>query len=68
MNPEYLTPREVAIKCRVAPDTVKKWRLRGEGPKPTILLGRFRYRSDEVSRWLDQRTGHGLSAKEPTAA
>jgi hypothetical protein len=34
---DFVTPNEAAKKLRLNPATLKRWRLRGEGPKARVL-------------------------------
>lgn len=54
---DLLCPREVARKLRISVDTLKDWRLQGNGPE-FIRLGYnlVRYRPADVERWLRQQT------------
>lgn len=53
---ELYTPVELAEYLRVSVQTIRRWRLNGEGPKPTVLSYQtVRYRSDDVQAWLDER-------------
>jgi excisionase family DNA binding protein len=49
---EYLTTQEVAEKLRVAPETVRYWTWRGEGP-PSFKIGRRRlYPAEGVEAYI----------------
>ena len=55
---EYLTTQEVAEKLRVAPETVRYWTWRGEGPR-SFKMGRRRlYAVEDVEAFIaDARSG-----------
>ena len=60
MEAEYLSTVEVARKIGVKPQTVRKWRVLGCGPKyvrlGNKLKGRALYQRDMVEQWLADRT------------
>jgi hypothetical protein len=53
------TTRELAERLRVKPQTVRKWRLTGRGPRYTRLSdgrgrrGRVIYTEKSIQEWLD---------------
>lgn len=50
---EYLTTKEVAEHLRVAPETVRYWRSRGDnGPACFKLNGRVLYAREDVEAWI----------------
>lgn len=62
----YLTTAEAAERLRVAPQTMRIWRSRGDGPrfsKPTA--NRVLYAEEEISRFLQDRT-YSSTADETT--
>lgn len=54
-----LTPREVGDFLKVSVQTLRNYRLRGEGP-PYIKLHpqTYRYASDELEAWLQETGPH----------
>jgi excisionase family DNA binding protein len=56
VNPEILTPDEVAALLRVAPSFVyEKTRRRSRDPLPTHRIGKYlRFRRSEVLAWFDR--------------
>ena len=55
-----LTSRQAAAYLGIRPQTLRKWRVTGQGPR-YIRLGdgpraRVAYRADDVREWLDART------------
>ena len=71
-HPRLLTAREVASRLSFKhPETVLRWRRRGEGP-PAVKLdnGAIRYPEDELEAWLEERatTPRGSSHPTPLAA
>jgi predicted DNA-binding transcriptional regulator AlpA len=56
--PVLLTTEEVAKALRVDPSTLSRWRSRGTGPRAVWLSpGSPRYRSEDVSAWLQRAAG-----------
>ena len=47
----YLTPEELAARIRVAPSTIAKWRMEGDGPAFYKFGKRVLYRLDIVEEW-----------------
>lgn len=50
-NGMYLTPEELAARIRVAPSTLAKWRMEGDGPAFYKFGKRVLYRLDIVEEW-----------------
>ena len=50
-NGTYLTPEELAARIRVAPSTLAKWRMEGDGPAFYKFGKRVLYRLDIVEQW-----------------
>jgi len=52
-----MTRKELAGYLGLEPNTLARWKWKGDGP-PCIKIGRsVRYRQSEVDRWLWQRAG-----------
>lgn len=55
-NDEFLTTKEVADLVRIAPNTLRNWRLRyptfHEGPPSFRLGSRVLYRRTDVEAWI----------------
>ena len=60
------TTREVADLLQVAEITLRKWRLRGAGPRFTRVGANVRYRREDVEAYLAARTVSSTS--EPLSA
>ncbi|WP_373320077.1 helix-turn-helix transcriptional regulator [Ruegeria spongiae] len=64
-----LTPDQVAHRLGISPSTLKRMRLRGEGPNAVKITRRtIRYQAAELDAWLNgkvasiengRRVGHG---------
>lgn len=60
----YLSTNEASEKLRIAPQTLRLWRLRGVGPKFTKpSRSRVLYAEEELTRFLEART-YGSTAEE----
>jgi predicted DNA-binding transcriptional regulator AlpA len=54
---DLLTPKELAAKLKVHPDTLERWRRAGSGPDFIPLTsGGIRYDPAVVKQWLARRT------------
>jgi predicted DNA-binding transcriptional regulator AlpA len=57
---ELLTERDVARVTGLSVASVRRWRLLGIGPKYIKIGAAVRYRSEDISAWLEGRpTGGG---------
>jgi len=56
----FLTTNEVAERFRIKPQTVRRWRMRGCGPRwvriGNPIKGRVLYRLSDVENWERQQT------------
>lgn len=50
---ELLTPKEVAGKLKVSIQCLNQWRSARKGPPFTKVVGKIRYKSDELQKWVD---------------
>lgn len=50
---ELLTPREVAEKLKVTVQCLNQWRSARKGPPFKKVVGKIRYKSDELQQWID---------------
>lgn len=63
-NDSLLDTAELARRLEVKPQTIRTWRLRGEGPtfiKLGSALGRCRYSAHVVEEWLKDREHRATS-------
>lgn len=59
--PGLLTPDEAAAVCKVSPDTLVNWRVRGVGPR-YIRMGRaIRYSLHDLAAYMAARTQQSTS-------
>ncbi len=57
-----LTPDQTAHRLGISRSTLKRMRLRGDGPKPVKITPRtIRYEATEVDVWLDNRTAESAA-------
>ena len=49
-----LTQEEIALLCRVSPQTVKKWRAQGRGPRSVSIGKSSLYEAGDFVAWLDR--------------
>lgn len=50
--PALLNEKQLAAWLNVAPQTVRQWRYRHEGPPSVKVGGSVRYQRDDVEQWL----------------
>ncbi|WP_433597909.1 helix-turn-helix domain-containing protein [Nocardia sp. CA-135953] len=57
MEPEWLTPRQVADLTGYAPKTLSNWRhmTPQKGPKCFKVNGQYRYLRDDVREWMKRQ-------------
>jgi hypothetical protein len=48
MSPTYLTQVELAVRWRISPRTLERWRWAGEGPRFIKIGGLVRYRLEDI--------------------
>lgn len=53
---ELLSPPELAEKLQISKKTLAKWRCNGRGPRFVRLGHAIRYRTRDVSDWLDAKS------------
>ena len=72
MSPTYLTQVELALRWRISPRTLERWRWAGEGLPFTKVGGRVLYSLSDIEAYEAAQTrcvtGDGLvTAPEPVA-
>ncbi len=69
--PTLLSSSEVADLLGLKPQTLRKWRLQGDGPRYIRLghgkRGRVVYRLSDLRVWLEQRTFSHTAEEESTS-
>ena len=61
MNPQILTPTELAERLGVSARTLSRWHLLRKGP-PRVQVGRLiTYRIEAVERWLQANETHPIT-------
>jgi hypothetical protein len=63
-NIPVLPPSEAARFCGLAPSTLAKLRLAGNGPVYCKLGRRVVYRRDDLTAWLETRIAHDTADAE----
>ena len=48
MTPPYLTQVELAVRWRISPRTLERWRWAGDGPRFIKIGGLVRYRLEDI--------------------
>jgi len=48
MSPTYLTQVELAVRWRISPRTLERWRWAGDGPRFIKIGGLVRYRLEDI--------------------
>ncbi|MGZ9046988.1 MAG: helix-turn-helix transcriptional regulator [Telluria sp.] len=48
MSPPYLTQVELAVRWRISPRTLERWRWAGDGPRFIKIGGLVRYRFEDI--------------------
>src|SRR5512132_1212929 len=48
MSPTYLTQVELAVRWRISPKTLERWRWAGDGPRFLKIGGLVRYRLEDI--------------------
>jgi len=63
--PELLNERDVARTVGMSLASVRRWRLRHEGPRYIKIGAAVRYRLQDVRGWLESRPTGGESVEKP---
>lgn len=62
---QLMTSNTLATYLGIAPQTIRRWRLEGRGPKylrlGDSLKARVAYRPSDVDEWLENRDFHSTS-------
>lgn len=65
MNEDFLTTRELAERWNLEPDTLKKWRVRGQGPLYHKVGRRINYGLEEIEEFEKNKLRSHTSMPEP---
>ena len=57
-----LTTSEVAVRLRVNPSTVRRWRLDDVGPRYLRVGGIYRYPADQLEEWISESVRHSIAS------
>ena len=63
---KLLNDHALAELCGFGVETVRRWRLRGRGPRYIKINSAVRYRPEDISVWLETRPTGGEGC-EPVA-
>jgi predicted DNA-binding transcriptional regulator AlpA len=61
----FLTDRDVARLLQVSVASVRRWRLLRQGPKYFKIGAAVRYRSEDLSEWIQSRPTGGEREQQP---
>lgn len=68
MAKPFLTPRSLAERWSLAPDTLKKWRCKGKGPHYHKFEGSIRYEIEDIEEFeRDKLRYHTSMLEAPTS-
>jgi hypothetical protein len=65
MSPRYLTQVELAVRWRISPRTLERWRWAGEGPRFLKVSGKVLYRIEDIEAF---EAAHVRSSTDESAA
>lgn len=73
LAPHFLTTAEAAAYLGLRPQTLRKWRTTGRGPRyvkvgPDSAQSRCLYRRDDLERWAESRTYTSEAARAASRA
>lgn len=60
----FITSKEVAIRWKLTPETMKKWRCAGKSPPYRKLGKRILYKIEEIERFEDKALRYNTSMLE----
>jgi len=64
----YLTPEQVCEILQISQQTLKRMRMRGNGPPYLVLPNQIRYPRKEFEEWLASRTVTNTAQRRCRAA
>jgi Helix-turn-helix domain len=68
MSPTYLTQVELAVRWRISPRTLERWRWAGEGPRFIKIGGLVRYRLEDIERFEAEQLRQITGTQQPELA
>jgi hypothetical protein len=68
MSPTYLTQVELAVRWRISPRTLERWRWAGDGPRFIKIGGLVRYRLEDVEGFEAEQLRQFTGTQQPELA
>ena len=65
MTPPYLTQVELAVRWRISPRTLERWRWAGEGPRFIKIGGLVRYRLEDIEAFEAEQLRQITGTQQP---
>jgi Helix-turn-helix domain len=65
MSPTYLTQVELAVRWRISPRTLERWRWAGDGPRFIKIGGLVRYRRDDIEGFEAEQLRQITGTQQP---
>jgi hypothetical protein len=65
MTPPYLTQVELAVRWRISPRTLERWRWAGEGPRFIKIGGLVRYRLEDIGGFEAEQLRQITGTQQP---
>jgi Helix-turn-helix domain len=65
MSPPYLTQVELAVRWRISPRTLERWRWAGDGPRFIKIGGLVRYRFEDIEAFEQQQLRQITGTQQP---
>ena len=68
MTPPYLTQVELAVRWRISPRTLERWRWAGDGPRFIKIGGLVRYRLEDIEGFEAEQLRQITGTQQPELA
>jgi len=65
MSPRYLTQVELAVRWRISPRTLERWRWAGDGPRFIKIGGLVRYRLEDIEGFEAEQLRQITGTQQP---
>ena len=65
MSPTYLTQVELAVRWRISPRTLERWRWAGDGPRFIKIGGLVRYRLEDIEGFEAEQLRQITGTQQP---